>query len=161
MGITSADPMGSSIRRLSGIGGDRIMVRNRFTYDPSMEVSQSRMAAVSNSHISAFNARFPMLDKVSMEYCWGGRLCLSLNNVFAQGEVAEGIYSACCQNGLGTAKGTAIGIISAEKASGAKESLVPNFKTEEAPKKLLPKPLMWIGVNSYIRWKELGAGKEK
>jgi len=34
-------------------------------------------------------------------------------------------------------------------------------KTEEAPKKLLPKPLMWIGVNSYIRWKELGAGKEK
>jgi len=20
---------------------------------------------------------------------------------------------------------------------------------------------MWIGVNSYIRWKELGAGKEK
>jgi len=159
--FTSADPMGSSIRRLSGIGGDRIVVRNRFTYDPSMEVSQSRMAAVSNSHISAFNARFPMLDKVSMEYCWGGRLCLSLNNVFAQGEVAEGVYSACCQNGLGTAKGTAIGIISAEKASGTKESLVPNFKTEEAPKKLLPKPLMWIGVNSYIRWKELGAGKEK
>ena len=102
-----------------------------------------------------------VLDKVSMEYCWGGRLCLSLNNVFAQGEVAEGVYSACCQNGLGTAKGTAIGIISAEKASGTKESLVPNFKTEEAPKKLLPKPLMWIGVNSYIRWKELGAGKEK
>ena len=65
------------------------------------------------------------------------------------------------RNGLGTAKGTAIGIISAEKASGTKESLVPNFKTEEAPKKLLPKPLMWIGVNSYIRWKELGAGKEK
>ena len=41
------------------------------------------------------------------------------------------------------------------------ERLGPNFITEEAPKKLLPKPLMWIGVNSYIRWKELGAGKEK
>jgi len=25
----------------------------------------------------------------------------------------------------------------------------------------MPKPLMWIGVNSYMRWKELLAGKEK
>jgi len=26
---------------------------------------------------------------------------------------------------------------------------------------LMPKPLMWFGVNSYMRWKELMAGKEK
>jgi glycine/D-amino acid oxidase-like deaminating enzyme len=126
-----------------------------------MEVSDSFMKSVSNSHISSFNARFQMLNKVTMEHCWGGRLCLSLNNVYAQGEVEEGIYSACCQNGLGTAKGTAIGIIAAEQASGSNESLVPNFKVEEPPKKLLPKPLMWVGVNSYMRWKELLAGKEK
>jgi len=159
--FTSADPMGSSVRRLSGTGGDRIMIRNRFTYDPSMEVSQSRMMSVSNSHISAFNARFPMLDKVSMEYCWGGRLCLSLNNVFAQGEVAEGLYSACCQNGLGTAKGTAIGIVSAEKAAQATESAIDNFIDEEPPKKLPPEPLMYLGTNGYLRWKEWRAGKEK
>ena len=48
-------------------------------------------------------------------------LCLSLNNVYAQGEVEEGIYSACCQNGLGTAKGTAIGIVVAEQASGSND----------------------------------------
>jgi glycine/D-amino acid oxidase-like deaminating enzyme len=102
-----------------------------------------------------------MFKKVSMEYSWGGRLCLSLNNVFAQGEVDEGIYSACCQNGLGTAKGTAIGIITAEKITGAINSLVPDFVDEEAPKKLMPKPFMWFGVNSYMRWKELMAGKEK
>jgi glycine/D-amino acid oxidase-like deaminating enzyme len=160
-GLTSADAMGSSIRRISGIGGDRILVRNRWSYNPSMEVSDSFMGSVSNSHISSFNARFQMLNKVTMEHCWGGRLCLSLNNVYAQGEVEEGIYSACCQNGLGTAKGTAIGIIAAEKASGSNESLVPNFKVEDPPKNLLPKPLMWIGVNSYMRWKELMSGKEK
>ena len=160
-GLTSADTMGSSVRRISGIGGDRILVRNRWSYNPSMEVSDSFMRSVSNSHISSFKTRFPMLDKVSMEYSWGGRLCLSLNNVFAQGEVDEGIYSACCQNGLGTAKGTAIGIITAEKISGENTSLIPNFADEELPKKLMPKPLMWIGVNSYMRWKELLAGKEK
>ena len=160
-GLTSADAMGSSVRRISGIGGDRILIRNRWSYNPSMEVSDSFMASAANSHFESFKARFPMLDKVSMEYSWGGRLCLSLNNVFAQGEVDEGIYSACCQNGLGTAKGTAIGVITAEKISGENTSLIPNFADEELPKKLMPKPLMWIGVNSYMRWKELLAGKEK
>ena len=153
-GLTSADAMGSSVRRISGIGGDRILIRNRWSYNPSMEASDSFMASAANSHFESFKARFPMLDKVSMEYSWGGRLCLSLNNVFAQGEVDEGIYSACCQNGLGTAKGTAIGVITAEKISGENTSLIPNFADEELPKKLMPKPLMWIGVNSYMRWKD-------
>jgi len=160
-GLTSADAMGSSVRRISGIGGNRILVRNRWSYNPSMEVSDSFMSAAANSHKESFKARFPMLSKVSMEYSWGGRLCLSLNNVFAQGEVDEGVYSACCQNGLGTAKGTAIGVITAEKISGTINSLVPDFVDEEAPKKLMSKPLMWFGVNSYMRWKELMAGKEK
>ena len=160
-GLTSADAMGSSVRRISGIGGNRILVRNRWSYNPSMEASDSFMNSATNSHNESFKARFPMLDKVSMQYSWGGRLCLSLNNVFAQGEVDEGIYSACCQNGLGTAKGTAIGIIMAEKITGTINSLVPDFVDEEAPKKLMPKPIMWLGVNSYMRWKELMAGKEK
>ncbi|HCK14222.1 TPA: FAD-dependent oxidoreductase, partial [Candidatus Poribacteria bacterium] len=140
-GLTSADAMGSSVRRISGIGGDRILIRNRWSYNPSMEASDSFMASADNSHFESFKARFPMLDKVSMEYSWGGRLCLSLNNVFAQGEVDEGIYSACCQNGLGTAKVTAIGVITAEKISGENTSLIPNFADEELPKKLMPKPL--------------------
>ena len=160
-GLTSADAMGSSVRRISGMGGNRILVRNRWSYNPSMETTDSFMRSAANSHNESFKARFPMLDKVSMEYSWGGRLCLSINNVFAQGEVDDGIYSACCQNGLGTAKGTAIGIITAEKISGENTSLIPNFADEELPKKLMPKPLMWIGVNSYMRWKELLAGKEK
>jgi glycine/D-amino acid oxidase-like deaminating enzyme len=160
-GLTSADAMGSSVRRISGIGGNRILVRNRWSYNPSMEASDSFMSAAANSHNESFKARFPMLDKVSMDYSWGGRLCLSLNNVFAQGEVDEGIFSACCQNGLGTAKGTAIGVITAEKITGTVNSLIPDFVDEEAPKKLMPKPFMWFGVNSYMRWKELMAGKEK
>ena len=160
-GLTSADAMGSSVRRISGIGGNRILVRNRWSYNPSMEVSDSFMSSAANSHNESFKARFPMLKKVSMEYSWGGRLCLSLNSVFAQGEVDEGIYSACCQNGLGTAKGTAIGIITAEKITGTINSLVPDSVDEEAPKKMMPKPFMWFGVNSYMRWKELLAGKEK
>ena len=159
--FTSADPMGSSVRRLSGSGGDRLMVRNRFTYDPSMEVSNHRINSVAKDHRKAFDKRFPMLANVPMEYSWGGRLCLSQNGVFAAGEVEDGVYSACCQNGLGTAKGTAIGIIAAEQAAGAKTSMIPSYASEEAPKKLLPKPLMYLGANGYMRWKEICAGKDK
>ena len=158
---TSADPMGTSVRRISGIGGDRLLVRNRATYDPSMEVSQHRINSVKTDHLKAFKARFPMLSDVWMDYTWGGRLCLSKNGVFAAGEVDEGLFSACCQNGLGTAKGTAIGIIAAECASNSDQSLVPDFTMQDPPEKLLPKLLMYLGANSYMRWKEIRAGKDK
>jgi glycine/D-amino acid oxidase-like deaminating enzyme len=83
-----------------------------------------------------------------------------LNGVAALGELDEGLYSACCQNGLGTAKGTVAGIISAELAVGAVETLLPDYRPEAEPKKLMPEPLMWLGVNGYLRWKEFRAGRE-
>jgi len=46
---------------------------------------------------------------MASEYRWGGRLCLSRNNVQVIGELEPGLFSACCQNGLGTAKGTLAG----------------------------------------------------
>ena len=118
------------------------------------------MDSVARTHQRGFDVRFPMLKGVEMEYCWGGRLCLSLNGVFAMGEVDEGVYAACCQNGLGTAKGTVAGIVAAEQAVGATESLMPDYQPEAPPKKLMPEPLMWLGANGYMRWKELRAGRE-
>nr|CAA6814797.1 MAG: Oxidoreductase [uncultured Thiotrichaceae bacterium] len=158
--FTPADPLGTTVRRVSGTGGHRIIIRNRATYDPSMSVSEGRMGSVAGTHRQSFEARFPMLKDVEMEHCWGGRLCLSLNGVAALGEVDEGLYSACCQNGLGTAKGTVAGIVSAEQACGTTDTLLPEYQTEDVPKKLMPEPLMWLGANGVMRWKELFAGRE-
>ena len=91
-GVTPSDPMGTTVRRLSGTGGDRIVVRNRFTYDPSMEVSAARLDRVARDHDASFAARFPMLRGVVMQYRWGGRLCLSWNSVPAFGEVDDGVF---------------------------------------------------------------------
>ncbi|MGB1011656.1 MAG: NAD(P)/FAD-dependent oxidoreductase [Thiolinea sp.] len=159
-GFTPADPLGTTVRRISGVGGDRIIIRNRSSYDPKMAVSDGRMKSVAETHRRGFKARFPMLDGVEMEYCWGGRLCISLNGVFALGEVEEGVYAACCQNGLGTAKGTVAGIVAAEQAVGVTESLMPDYQPEDPPKKLMPEPFMWLGANGYMRWKEFRAGRE-
>lgn len=159
-GATPADPMGTTVRRISGTGGDRIVIRNRFTYDPSMEVSDARIASVGRDHDRAFAARFPMLNGVDMEYRWGGRLCLSRNDAPAFGEVEKGLFSAVCQNGLGVAKGTLSGMAAAELASGLGGGAADFLAAEAAPVKLPPEPLSYLGANAYMRWGEMKAGRE-
>ena len=159
-GVLPADPMGTTVRRISGTGGDRIVVRNRFTYDPGMEVSDARLRAVAHDHDKSFRTRFPMLPNVTMEYRWGGRLCLSWNGVPAFGEIEEGLFSACCQNGLGTSKGTLAGMLAAELATQSNSPLVAKMLACEDPKRLPPEPLAWLGANARMRWGEWKAGRE-
>lgn len=161
-GATPADPMGTTVRRISGSGGDRIVVRNRFTYDPGMEVSDARLRAVARDHDASFRARFPMLKDVAMDYRWGGRLCLSRNGVPAFGEIEDGVFAACCQNGLGTAKGTLAGMAVAEQATRANSPLLAGMRAAaaEPPSRLPPEPIAWLGANAVIRWRERKAGRE-
>ncbi|MEM9970234.1 MAG: FAD-binding oxidoreductase [Pseudomonadota bacterium] len=159
-GVTSADPMGTSVRRISGEGGDRIVVRNRFTCDPSMEVTNARIDRVAKDHDRAFRARFPMLGDVAMEHRWGGRLCVSLNNVQVVREVETGLFSACCQNGLGTAKGTLAGMLAADLATGRQSEALSRAIASRAPTRLPPAPLTSLGANARMRLGERRAGRE-
>ena len=159
-GLTPADPLGSTVRRITGRGGSRIIVRNRFTYEPSMQPSENKLAAIYQTHQRSFDARFPMLGSVSMEHQWGGHLTLSLNNVAAFGEVGEGLYSACCQNGLGTVKGTLHGICAADLATGHITPMVQSLLSEAQPAKLPPEPFATLGARAKIRWGEYRAGPE-
>lgn len=159
-GITPADPMGTTVRRISGVGGDRIVVRNRFTFDPSMEVDAARVASVGQDHDKAFAARFPMLKNVEMSYRWGGRLCLAMNNSQVIGELEPGLWSACCQNGLGTAKGTFAGVLVAEAAVGKLSPALDRALKADRPPKLPPKPLSALGAKIRMKWGEYKAGKE-
>ena len=159
--LTPADPLGSTVRRINGASGYRLLVRNRCTYDPTLTMPSDRLSKIAVDHEQSFNRRFPMLKNVIMEYRWSGRLCLSRNNVWAVGEVAEGLFSACCQNGLGATKGTIAGVVAAEKASGKiVDSLISDFVGKDLPKKLLPEPIMTLGASGYLKFRELCAGKE-
>jgi glycine/D-amino acid oxidase-like deaminating enzyme len=159
-GVTPADPLGTTVRRISGLGGDRIMVRNRFTFDPAMEVCDRRISRIASDHDRAFTARFPMLRGVTMEYRWGGRLCLSYNNVQVVKELEQGLWSACCQNGLGTAKGTLAGMLVAEAANGIASPALTRALEAPLPRKLPPAPLARVGANARLRWGEWRAGRE-
>ena len=159
-GLTPADPMGTTVRRISGIGGDRIIIRNRFTFDPTLEVGDKRIDSVARDHDRAFAARFPTLKGVGMQYRWGGRLCLSRNDVQVIGELDEGLFSACCQNGLGTAKGTLAGGLAAELALGISSPALRRALAADAPTRLPPRPIASLGANLFLKWQERQAGGE-
>lgn len=159
-GITPADPMGTTVRRISGTSGDRILIRNRFTFDPSLEVPDARIERIARDHDRAFAARFPMLAGISMDYRWGGRLCLSRNNVQVIAELDQGLFSACCQNGLGTAKGTLAGGLAAELALSKTSPALDRALAANLPKRLPPEPFARVGANMFLKLQERRAGKE-
>ncbi|MEM7406910.1 MAG: FAD-binding oxidoreductase [Pseudomonadota bacterium] len=159
-GLTPADPMGSSVRKISGPGGHRILVRNRASYSAKPSGAPDRLASVGRTHRQSFERRFPMLGNVPFEYTWSGRLCLSRNNVWALGEIESGLFSACCQNGLGTTRGTAAGIIAAELAAGVDSPLMAELGEQPLPQRLPPEPFATIGASAVIRWGEMKAGAE-
>jgi len=160
-GFTPSDPFGTTVRKICDTGGHRLVIRNRFSYDPTLTLVGNQLEQAEADHHRAFIDRFPMLAEVSMQYRWSGRLCLSRNNVWAIGEVEEGLYSACCQNGLGTTKGTVAGVIAAEMAAGARDSLMPEFRASELPQRLLPEPFMTTGARGYLKLREWRAGRDK
>ena len=159
-GLTPADPVGTTVRRISGKGGDRLIIRNRFTFDPTLEVSPKRIAKIGHDHDASFLHRFPDLSNVTMEYRWGGRLCLSRNNVQIIQELEPGLFSACCQNGLGTAKGTFAGGLAADLALGRPSQALSRALAADAPARLPPAAIAKLGANLYLRWQERNARGE-
>jgi glycine/D-amino acid oxidase-like deaminating enzyme len=159
-GITPSDPAATTMRKISGTGGTRIITRNRMSYAPDMKITNVRLAQMGKTHITSFAKRYPELSHVEQEYLWSGRLCLSRNGASAFGELEEGLYSACCQNGLGAARGTLSGMAIAELASEGETELAREILLEENPQKLPIAPLDAIGVRAFMKWSEHKARHE-
>jgi glycine/D-amino acid oxidase-like deaminating enzyme len=159
-GLLPADAMGATVRKVSVGSEQRIVIRTRYTYDPSLRVSEKRLAKIATEQRQSFEARFPQLKRLPFEYSWAGRLCLSLNSVPAFGEIEEGLFSACCENGLGTVKSTLAGVLAADLATGNRSELLQDFQRQPPPQRLPPAPLAFLGIKAVIRWQELRAGRE-
>jgi glycine/D-amino acid oxidase-like deaminating enzyme len=156
-GVTPAHPMGSTIRKTRE---NRIVVRNTFTYNPNMKTSKNQVDKLGRKHDRSFRNRFPMLGSVSMEHRWGGHLCLARNSTPVFGELEKNLFVSCCQNGLGTVKGTLGGMLVAELAAGQQNSMIDEMLSYDQPSKLPPEPLMTIGARSYLWWHQSKAGKD-
>lgn len=160
-GLTPADPMGSTVRRISTAqGGNRIVIRQGGYYRPNMQTSAADLARVVAKMRAKFDARFPSLRDIPFEHSWSGHLCLSKNAVSVMRELEPGLYSACVQNGLGTTRGTLTGIGAADLALGRSSEITHFFLAEAEPARLPPHPIDTIGANAYLRLKEWQARAE-
>lgn len=160
-GITPSDPMGTTMRRIDGgQGGHRIVTRTCATFEPGMQATEASLRRTARVHRQKFDERFPGLAAVPMQFSWAGHLCLSRNGVAVMRQLDEGLFSACVDNGLGTARGTLTGIAAAELASGSASDITRHFLAEAAPTRLPPPPISTIGANAYLRWKEWRAAAE-
>jgi glycine/D-amino acid oxidase-like deaminating enzyme len=157
---TPAFPMGTTVRRVRGDDGDRILIRSRYTYNPRMQVSKAAIARAGRVHDRKFEARFPMLKALPMQYRWAGAMALTWNGVPAFGEIEPGIIAAIACNGVGATKATASGIAAAEASLGIDSWLVQVFKSYAAPKRLPPQPFLTIGATANLSMKEWSAGLE-
>jgi glycine/D-amino acid oxidase-like deaminating enzyme len=158
--LLPADPTGATVRKITRAEGSRVVIRTHFTYDPSMEVSEKRVAHVAAGQRKSFDARFPDLAGLAFDYSWGGRLCLSWNHVPAFGEVEEGLFAACCCNGLGTVKSTLAGMMAADLATGTRSNRLDKYQNQPPPSRLPPEPFAGIGARAVIHLHELRAGRE-
>lgn len=160
-GVTPSDPMGTTVRRISRAqGGNRIIIRQGGNYRPRMQTSTSDLMRLECRMREKFAARFPQLGGARFQYSWSGHLCLSRNGVSVMRELEPGMFSACVCNGLGTARGTLMGIAAAELSCGLSSEVTAFFLAEDEPEKLPPHPLDTIGANIYMRWKEWQARLE-
>ncbi|MBI1905006.1 MAG: FAD-binding oxidoreductase [Rhodocyclales bacterium] len=160
-GITPSDPMGTTMRRIdTGQGGNRIVTRTCAEYRPGMESSEHGMRRATAVMRAKFDARFPNLAEVNMAYVWSGHLCLSRNGVSVTGEIDDGVFAACCQNGLGATRGVLTGICAAELVSGASSEITTFFAKQAEPGLLPPEPFASVGATVVLRWKEWQARKE-
>jgi len=160
-GITPSNPMGTTVRRIdTGQGGNRIVTRTCAALRPDMAARRGDVARAARVMQQKFNARFPALTGLAMEHAWAGHLCLSRNGVSVAQEVESGVFAACVQNGLGTARGTLTGIAAAERALGQPSEIVEYFEAQDAPDMLPPRPFLDIGANAALRWKEWKARDE-
>ena len=160
-GITPSDPMGTTVRRIDAAqGGNRIVTRTCATLRSDMQASAADLARATMVQRAKFDERFPHLAGLKPEFEWAGHLCLSMNGVSVTGELEPGLYSACVQNGLGTARGTLTGIAAAELAFGTQSDITDHFTNEPQPDRLPPRAIRDIGANAVLRWKEWRAGAE-
>ena len=160
-GITPSDPMGTTMRRIdTGQGGNRIVTRTCAVLKQDMRPRVGQLDRAARVMQRKFDQRFPQLAGMRMQYAWAGHLCLSLNSVAMTGEIDRGVYGACVQNGLGTARGTLTGICAAEVALGVSSDITAHFGAEAQPKRLPPPPFAEIGANVVLRWKEWKAKED-
>lgn len=157
-GIIPGEHLGTTLRYTQD---HRLLIRNTFAYTPDFSYSRAGLARMRKLHKAAFEARFPMLPEVGFEHTWGGVLTFSRNHAPCFGRLADNVWSAACQNGVGAAKGTYQGRLLADLIVGAESDHLRDMLAHDRPAANIPQPFLGFGVRARIAFEQSRAGRER
>lgn len=152
-GVTPANAVSGATMRYTQ--DHRILIRQRFDFTPTMQVTEKIRARARNQHRQVFLARFPELLDIKLEHFWMGFFSITKNGAPRWGKIDKNVYAAVGCNGVGIAKQTIAGLTLADLACGVPNKLMDDMLELGSPEKLPPKPLLDIGVKAYLakeRW---------
>jgi glycine/D-amino acid oxidase-like deaminating enzyme len=156
-GLIPAAPMGSTLRKLNN---GRLLIRNEWTYNPSIEVNSKAWPRIAQQHDQCFKRRYPNLANVKMQYRWHGPVALTLNGASLFGEVEQNIHAAAVCQGLGTTRSTLYGMVLADALCHQENPLIASFSDQPTATQLPPQTLNKLGVPLYLKWLQWRAGKD-
>ena len=149
-GLTPANGFGGITVRYTN--DRRILIRQDIKVAMGRTFSASRTALIGRQHKRLFDARFPMIPKVTMENTWVGFICMSQNSAPMFGKVASNVWMAACQNGIGVTKGTMSGLLAADMACGQPNPLIDDMESLGTPNTIPPRPFADIGARAKLGW---------
>ena len=118
------------------------------------------MARIRKDHETTLARRFPMIPDVAFEHSWGGVMCFSRNGVPKCGALADGVWAAVCQNGVGAAKGTISGRAVAEMAVGEDTDLVADMAAWDELERFPPAVVTVPAIHARLAYARMTAGRD-
>lgn len=109
-GLLPAHRLGSTLRRTRD---GRLLIRAQYGYE--QEAANDR---IENELRDSLRRRFPQLEELEIDSCWGGATGFTRNGAPVWGEKRPGLFVSAGCNGGGVVKGTLFGSLLAERALG-------------------------------------------
>jgi len=158
-GMTPADARGGITMRL--LASRRLLLRAITYAEQRYRPHAYDLPRIRALHRSILERRFPQLSPITIEHTWTGFVSKSWNAEPVFGELAQGVYSACVQNGVGLARGTYQGELCADLIAGDRHELVQDMLAHGRPSPMPPEPLTTWGARARIAWLEYRSRRER
>jgi len=157
-GLTPADHAGTTVRMTQD---RRLIIRNSHHYAHDYNTPAALLPDVKRRHREGFDARYPQLSDVELEYTWGGASSLSRNFETFFGQLDEGVYTSACDQCVGAARGTISGMMLADMVSGKDSEMLRDMQLVSGkPARLPPKPLLKVGVPMRLKMARVASRSE-
>lgn len=143
-GLTPADHAGTTFRLTKDW---RMIVRNSYQYAPKINAPEKVSEKIVSAHRAALASRYPFLENMEIEYTWGGASTMSRNFENFFGQVDDGVFTACCDQSVGAARGTSTGMMIGDLIAGKKSKYLTDMQeVSGSPTKLPPGWVLGLGV---------------